>query len=465
MNTTKPISLKRRFLLLTTAIAIEVMLVSVFIIDVSYRNEFRQSLYETLRLHIFSIMSVTESDDDSIYIPDIFYNPKLNTLDSGLWAAVLDENKNVLWQSLSVERIPKDIPVGEKVGDWKFDSIDQEGHTVLTASYYIAWNEGSQAHRYYFIAAENQSVLDETIQRFRLWLFGGFSLITLVLLICQIFALHKAFRPINKLEDEIALLEEGKQGALSPDYPVELNGVTSNLNALIEKEHNQRERYRSCMADLAHSLKTPMAIINNEIKKMPHNEVMNNAIQRIDQSIEYQLRRAVMSGHTIVDRGVSIQEVLDLVLEALAKLYSDKGISIRHQVDKDLLFIGDENDLMEIFGNLLDNAYKYAHQQIHITVTQDNQTQHQVKHQTQDQKQNQTLTFVIEDDGEGFCETKKTTIFTRGERLDQQNLGQGIGLAVVYDIVKNYNGQIESATSPLGGALFRIMIPFGVKTL
>ena len=145
--------------------------------------------------------------------------------------------------------------------------------------------------------------------------------------------------------------------------------------------------------------------------------------------------------------GTHIKQVLDLVVEALEKLYNDKNLFIEYDIESDIKFLGDENDLMEIFGNLLDNACKYAKKHIQITI-----------------RALENLTLIIEDDGKGLGETHLHKIFHRGERLDTKGLGQGIGLAVVFDIVKSYEGQITAGSSPLGGAQFTITIPNGVKT-
>lgn len=439
----KPISLRKLFFTNTTIVAVTVMVMSAVIVDITFRKELEKSTHENLRLHVFTILSVAQMDRDKLIIPDILYNPRFNTRNSGLFAVVLDEAKHPVWRSLSIDSAPDNLGLSLTIGGWRFTKTTIDASDYYTAAYKLAWEDDRRRHTYHVIAAEEESILQDNIQRFRLWLFGVFFAITATLLLCQLVVLYLAFRPISRLENEILALEQGKQQTLSPNYPKELGGVTYNLNTLIHRERRQRERYRTGMADLAHSLKTPMAVISAEIAAGGDVKIVQNAIARIDKNIEYQLRRAVFSGHSLLTNGTDIRDVLDLVVEALQKIYCEKSVDLRLQASEALLFFGDENDLTEIFGNLLDNAYKCARSEIHVTVD----------------RAADTLVIIVEDDGEGLSAEDASKIFHRGERLDRRDLGHGIGLAVVVDIVNSYEGHIETGTSALGGALFKITFP------
>ena len=295
----------------------------------------------------------------------------------------------------------------------------------------------------HLLVAENAQVLSTAILNFRQKLVIAFGVITLLLLLFQYGVLRSAFRPINQLEQEISDMEKGELKHLSDGYPKELFGVTTNLNALIDKEYKQRERYRSSMADLAHSLKTPITIINGELSKYPDDKALQDALFRMNNSIEYQLQRAVISGHKLLAKGTPVIQVLEMVLQAMEKIYSDKAVNVTVNMNDDVLFYGDENDLLEIVGNLLDNAYKYGNDEVQINASETINS----------------MTLSVEDNGPGLSEYEQQRIFNRGERLDQQGLGQGIGLAVVYDIVKGYEGEVKVESSLLGGAKFSLNLP------
>jgi len=420
-----------------------VMLMSVVGIDLSYVEELEVSTRERLRLNVFNILSMAQTNGNQIHIPAILQNPQFNTDESGLWATVLDEDKQVVWQTLSIDNVPTKLPLSDQTGQWYFANAQSDSKSYSTLSYKITWQESKLASSFYFVVAEDHQFSQQTVNTFRLWLLGGFLTITGILLLSQFLVLRYAFRPILILENEIALLEQGEKSSLNEHYPDELKGVTENLNALIDKERRQRERYRSTMADLAHSLKTPIAIIKGEIGELSENSTLNHALTRMDNSIEYQLRRAVISGHNLLHSGTGILNVLTLVLNALRKIHRLKNIQVDYTVDENLKFYGDENDLMELFGNLLDNAFKYARANIRVVVL------------TSDQQ----LQIIIEDDGDGFDDKAALKIFDRGERLDSKGLGQGIGLAVVVDVVNSYEGNIVSGASELGGAYFKLCFP------
>lgn len=436
------ISLRKRFFTHTAIIALAVMALSMLVVDISYRGELERSTQEKLQLQVFSLLSVAQLNADP-YIPDIMFNPVFNRLGSGHWLLVLDHQQQPIWYSLSIDEPPDSFMTSDAVGSWHYGRARIEDNEYLTASYLVAIESDDQQSQYHLIAGEDMDVLKGTVLGFRLWLFGVFSVTTLVLMGCQYWGLKGAFRPIANLEKEIALLEKGEQHQIRGQYPQELNGMTKNLNALIEMEHRHRERYRSGMADLAHSLKTPLAVILGELHRYQDNGNIVNAVERIDTNIEYQLRRAVIADHQLQTRGTGILRVLNLVLSALKKLHKNRSIETSVEVKPDLRFPGDENDLTEVLGNLLDNAFKYASERIHISAEQ----------------RGQELCILIEDDGPGLAEENVDRIFSRGERLDDQGLGQGIGLAVVYDIIKSYQGQVHVQRSPLGGALFTLCFP------
>ncbi len=438
----KTVSLQKRFFFNTALVAIIVMSISTLLIDLSYRHELEKSAKDKLKLHIFNLLSVAEYKDGKLELPVILANPSFNTEQSDLWALVLNNKKQVLWQSLSINDTPNSIPTSNNVGEWTFSQSLIQNTEYLTASYAITWEN---KNTYHLLVGQNTQVIINTVQEFRTLLFSGFLSITIFLLAIQLWALQLTFKPIKKLEAEISNLEKGQQGSLLGNYPLELSGVSKNLNALIKKEHKQKEKYRGSMADLAHSLKTPIAIIKSELSKQPNNATLNNALMRMNDTIEYQLKRAVISGHNLLSKGTHIEKTMEQVLTALHKIHQDKNLDVDIKIDENLIFLGDENDLMEILGNLLDNAFKYAKQNIHICA----------------QQSEHTLKVYIEDDGPGIPAEMIKDIFNRGKRLDESNSGQGIGLAVVKNIVEDYQGQVETIDSKLGGAKFIITLPTG----
>ena len=449
----KPISLRKRFFINSAIVVITVMVVSALLIDISYRHELEKSEQEKLKLHIFNLLSVTNFQNGQTTLPIVLSNPGFNTPDSELWAVVLDNKKKVVWQSLSIDHLPTLFPKAPDLGQWKYGKLYLNNQTFFTTSYTIQWGRSGRVKKesniptFNFLVGQQTDRFNDTVQRFRIWLIVGFILFTASLLAIQYLVLKFSFKPINMLGDEIQRLESGEQNKLNEQYPKELASVTDNLNMLIEKEYKQREKYRAGMADLAHSLKTPISIITAEVTQHPSNTVLNDALSRINNTIEYQLRRAVISGHNLLAKGTDITATLDMVLSALEKIYKDSHISVSTEVTEHCQFMGDENDLLEIFGNLIDNAFKHADSQIVIKCCENENT----------------LTISVEDDGKGVPTDKVNDIFKRGTRLDETVQGQGIGLSIVENIVSSYDGELSLNRSELGGAVFTVRFNMNTK--
>jgi two-component system sensor histidine kinase PhoQ len=450
----KPTSLRKRFFINSAIVIIAVMVLSACLIDISYRHELKKSELEKLKLHVFNLLSVSDNSHHKLTLPTVLSNPKFNTPDSELWALVLDQKHNVIWTSLSMEAAPQNMPNIPALGEWQYSQLEFDQAHYFTASYTVQWllsgsksNSQQDAPYFTFVAAQKTDRFYNSIQTFRAWLTLGFILFSLSLLSIQFFVLKFSFKPINMLGQEIKRLESAQQDKLHEVYPKELASVTRNLNMLIDKEHKQREKYRAAMADLAHSLKTPISIITAEVSKAPENKTLNTALVRINDTIEYQLRRAVISGHNLLSKGTNVAATLDMVLNALKKIYRDKHVDVTVSLPTDCQFMGDENDLLEVFGNLLDNAFKHAHNKIEVHVYETDQS----------------LTISIEDDGKGIPKEKAHEIFQRGNRLDETLQGQGIGLSIVENIASSYGAHINLEESKLGGALFSIHFKLNKK--
>jgi two-component system sensor histidine kinase PhoQ len=241
-------------------------------------------------------------------------------------------------------------------------------------------------------------------------------------------------------------LEAGKRNSLEDSYPQELAPLVDNLQALISTERQQRERYRDTLADLAHSLKTPLAIISGLPVNPQTDKSLQEQVERMNEIVDYQLQRAVTASSHRFMQQVDAASVIQRIVAALNKVYRDKNIGCQTSELKPAFFIGDERDLMEVLGNLLDNAYKYTHDQVAITLS--------------NQGDSSAICISIEDNGDGIDPARQQQILQRGQRADSRQAGQGIGLAVAMDIITSYQGTLTiSRSKRLGGACFTLSLP------
>jgi two-component system sensor histidine kinase PhoQ len=207
---------------------------------------------------------------------------------------------------------------------------------------------------------------------------------------------------------------------------------------LLQTEAAQRARYKNSLGDLAHSLKTPLAVASGN-SNLPTE--VKESLQQIDRIIKRQLKRA-SAGKSGWQQAIDVLPVLHKLADAMDKVYQDKALTIEFDMDENIQFKGDETDFMELCGNLLDNACKAAQDRIVISA----------------ETSEGWLTINVEDDGPGIPDDKKVLLLERGTRLDTYTEGHGIGMALATDLVSIYEGRMLIKDSALGGA--RIVIQF-----
>jgi two-component system sensor histidine kinase PhoQ len=267
----------------------------------------------------------------------------------------------------------------------------------------------------------------------------------LLLLVAQWFTLRWGLSPLRRVANELNRLKVGKQQHISGRYPSEVQRLTDSLNAVLSHERTQQQRYRDALADLAHSLKTPLALIRGMARESspPQATSLAEQIDHMDKIIGYHLQRAAASGRTSMTTPVPLCPVVDRVLAALEKVHSGKPVAASLDINPELQFRGDEGDLTEILGNVLDNAFKWCRNTVRISAGMDDGG----------------LRLCVEDDGPGIDDVDSARVLLRGARADETVPGHGIGLAVVREIVEAYGGHISIENSALGGAMIALHLP------
>lgn len=271
---------------------------------------------------------------------------------------------------------------------------------------------------------------------------------TLLVLLAQLAGSYIVLSPIRRIEDEIKLIEAGEKDFIEHEYPSELNPVKSAINTLINAEKGQKKRYRDALDNLAHALKTPLAALQSSSERSGENESINQTyvdehIQRMNDIVAYQLRRAVVSDHNAIVKLESLRPIVFRLRDSLLKVYFDKQFTLDINIDEYARCRVDYDDLMEVFGNLLNNACRFCESKIAVTATQDVDF----------------LIVDIDDDGMGFPDNNPSQLLKRGMRADSKTDGQGIGLAVSAEIVENAGGKISLLMSPFVGARVRLHLP------
>jgi two-component system sensor histidine kinase PhoQ len=415
-------------------------------LEQAFNGSLSQSMLQQLRVQSLTLISEFELDDTAsqAQMPEQLYNDQFNIPGSGLYAFIESHN-GVLWQSLSTLNWQQQPEfVAPDIGTEVFieDFLMQNSYFLYAYTAEFESSMGYQPVSFYIL--QDKQVFNTEKSKFANTLWNWLGLIALLLLILLLVSLNAALLPISRLNKQIRQAESGQLKRIDQRYPPELEKLKSSINNLLDTEQQQRSRYKNSLSDLAHSLKTPLAVLSGT-EGLP--EQAKEPISQINLQIQRQLKRAVAGTTSTFEQAVPIQPVVDKLFNAMDKVYADKHLTLTHDIQHQALgFHGDITDLMEILGNVLDNACKAAVKQVTLSVLTNLNT----------------LLIHIEDDGPGIPKDKRAQLLERGIRLDSYKEGQGIGMAVVADLVSAYQGQLEIKQSDLGGAKLTLIFPIRV---
>lgn len=415
-------------------------------LDRAYESSLLESQKRQMITQAYALMAAAELEEDKLWLPERVTDDRLNQLSSGMYAQVYSEGqRQAVWQSLSSVGISSyDAHQSGTLltGESQFGEMDNAGEWFFFLNYKVDWeDEQGKPQPFVFSVLESTELHDIQLVSYRQTLWLWLTVIAALLIGLQILILLWGLRPIDKVVDDLNAVKSGESNSLEGLYPNELKGLTSSINQLIQHEASQRARYRDTLADLAHSIKNPVSIINGALKALRLSFKTNGLddieeqSQRINQIISYQLTRAVGQSAAPFNQAISIEPLVEKIRSAMLKVYADKTVAIDLNIAPNSVFRGDQGDLMEMLGNIIDNACKYSKQKIKITAEQTDEL----------------LLISVEDDGKGITAEQQSVLLKRGARADTTLPGQGIGLAVVEDIVRSYNGELDLGQSSMGG--------------
>lgn len=449
-----PSSLSARLLMSVSLVLVLFFGLTVAALDRLFREAGERAMRNVLEVHLIALLAAAEGDGSSgLRMPAELPEERFAQPGSGLYGQIRDVEGAIVWRSASsVGARLRDGPVlvpGEReiVRLALFDDIP-----VMALALGIEWEfaDGTM-RRFEFDIAQSLDLYHAQVERFRRQLFVWFLGLMLLLLTSLALLLRWILRPLRRIETEIAAVEAGARAELGSGYPSELEGVTENMNALIREERARLQRYRNTLGNLAHSLKTPLAVMRSALQAgRPDVAALDAQIARMDTIIGSQLRRAATSAGTALGHApVSVPPVIDELRGALDKVYADKQPLCLIETSGNAVYYGDREDLTDLIGNLLDNAFKWCRSTVRIATHADEI----------EGRRRRGLRLVVEDDGAGIPATDAERVLARGARVDERAGGHGIGLAVVKEIIEVAGGSLAIDVSPLGGARIEVRIP------
>lgn len=440
-------SLRVRLMLAGTVLALLFMLAMLPALQKAFSLALQESIEQRLASDVTTLISAARIEHAQLQMPETLPDERYNLPYTGLLGYIFDRDGQLVWRSkATVDKHINYRPRYDGRGN-EFARIHQDDGEEFFVYDVEVKLLGGQSAAYSIVALQPVREYEHTLQGLRDDLYLGFGAALLTLLALLWAGLTWALRSLRRLSVELDEVESGARDGLSREHPRELLRLTGSLNRLLHSEREQRQRYRDSLGDLAHSLKTPLAVLQGVGESMGQRgaereqaRVLQTQIERMSQQIDYQLQRASLRKSGLVRHSVQLRPVLDSLCNTLSKVYRDKRVQVDIEVPQQAQVPMERGALLELLGNLLENAYRLSLEQVRVSLEQ----------------APGRLVLAVEDDGPGVPVDQRERILERGERLDRQHPGQGIGLAVVKDIVESYDAQLSLEDSPLGGAAFRI---------
>jgi signal transduction histidine kinase len=299
-----------------------------------------------------------------------------------------------------------------------------------------------------FLTAEDRGALDHDSRRFGEIALVALALVGSALIAGVILQVRVGLRPLFRLQKQIAEVRKGKMDRVGTDYPVELTPLASELNALLDHNQEVVERQRTHVGNLAHALKTPLSVMQAEAEQRPNDplaEVVTRQAMTMREQVDHHLRRARAAARAQGSgERTEVAPALDELSRTLERIFGERGVAIDWEAEDGLVFRGERQDLLELIGNVMENACKWSRRRVRAEAQSDGPG---------------FLTVTVEDDGPGLPEDQREAVLRRGARLDESAPGSGLGLSIVEELAKAYGGAVSLGRSAWGGLKVELRLP------
>jgi two-component system sensor histidine kinase PhoQ len=437
-------SIRSRLILGATLVLAAFMAVAGLAVQDAHEDSVRAAHFARLQSTVYVLLADAEVDAaGALVMPAGSPEPRLSVPGSGLYANIVNVNRGEEWQSPSAVGAKPPFQRSAAVGQWRYDIVSGPAGAFLVAAYGVKWSRPGGDAPLVLSVAEDKAAFDREVGAFKRTLWEWLGAAGLLLVLSQTLLLQWGLAPLQRVAREIRRVENGEQAQVEGRYPSEISALTGNLNALIAQERVRQTRYKEALSFLAHSLKTPLAVLRTALHGEPAQLPASVAQQvaRMDDIVQHQLGRAAASGAARFVPLLALGPVVNRIRDSLAKIHAGKGLAFSIECPADLSWRIDEGDAFELLGNVMDNAAKWARQNVAVRVWRDGDR----------------LRIQVDDDGPGFSDTQ--SVLQLHVRGDERVPGHGVGLAVVNELVASHQGELKLARSGLGGARVDIALP------
>lgn len=419
---------------------------------------FRQTVFSELDDRL---SAVTESllahvqlgDDEALTLARTPTDPSYTRSLSGRYWQVgfLGSDDPLTSRSMAGERLALDPLVDDALSDpggrviGRLDGPDGESLRVHVQ----ALTFGDEARWVVFAAAEDRAPADRDVLRFAMVAAGFFAVFAALLGGGVYLQVRLGLGPVLRMGRAVASVRDGEEARISGEYPAELIPLAGELNALLDHSRDVVERARTHVGNLAHALKTPLTVLGNEARGAdgPLADMVERQTGLMSEQVAHHLRRARAAANArAIGARTPVEEVLDDLGRTLQKIYARQGKTLEWSCEPGLTFRGERQDLDDLAGNLMDNACKWAARDVFVRA---------------ELEEGGLWRLSVDDDGPGLTEEERAQVLARGVRLDEQAPGAGLGLAIVSDLARAYDGRLDLTRSAHGGLRAELTLPGG----
>ncbi len=349
-----------------------------------------------------------------------------------------------LWdQVLALPPVPGDYPAS---GHRVLQLRDAQGHALLAVARTLQLPE-DDAPPLRLSVAGDEALLAEPLQRFTRLLLIALGLLALGLALAVAVQLQLALRPLQLLHKRLAEVRGGQAARLEGRFPQELQPLVNEFNHVLAENADMVQRARTQAGNLAHAVHTPLSILANAAaqESTPLAQLVAEQVASARRQVDYHLARArAAAAVRATGLRTPVLAPVQALLRTMQRLHAERGVGFELAPQaQGGAFRGEEQDLYELLGNLIDNAGKWARTRVVVDV----------------QREGGQLCFTVDDDGPGIPEALRDRMFERGVQLDERRPGSGLGLDIVRALAQTYGGSVQAQASPLGGARLRLCLP------
>jgi signal transduction histidine kinase len=451
-------SLAFRLFLWATGWTVVILIVTGIVLSTLYRNAVERAFDRRLDVYLRTLVAdVASPEEGNDKYPQSIGEPLFDLPLSGWY-----------WQVSRLDSAKPEVHSSRSLWDSNFPRLPDSGQSSAGAGgYRQGYAQGPEEvrlrlaertidlgedGRYLISVAGDASEIDNEMRSFDRVIGATFGALAIALLLTTALQVRFGLSPLKRISESLAAIRSGRAERLQGEFPVEIAPLARETNALIDANRKIVERARTHVGNLAHALKTPLSVLVNEAARAddPLAQKVREQTDIMRDQVARQLERARLAARsTVVGALIDVSPVVTALARTMEKLHRDRDIAIAVDVPEEARFSGEQHDLEEMIGNLVDNACKWAQSRVAIEVVADRF----------EGDSKSRVRIIVDDDGPGLSPSEREQVALRGRRLDESKPGSGLGLSIVVELAGLYGGVLTLGTAPIGGLRAELALP------